>query len=219
MENKYKIQLEIYVSLLITVLLIMGVSYAYYRKTISQESRNDISGLTCLDLEISDKTPAISLTEVYPIPDAEGLTRTPYTFTITNKCNQYLEVNLGVETLATSEILAKYVKGVINDEGNLTETPSILSNNPVGTAVNGGSAYYLKTSTLKAKESKSFDLLLWLDEATTSAQAFNKKYQGKVIATATARTNPNSNLDTSGANEPLLADNMIPVTYDNVNDI
>src|SRR5574344_1015574 len=217
MKTKYQKRIEIYVSLLIVVLLVMGLSYAYYRLSVTQASQNDISGLTCFNTTLTDKTSAISLTDAYPIPDSEGYTTDPYTFTLTNNCNQYLTITIGIESLTTSTITSDHIKAVVTDEGVTPTTGLLLTSQATGEALNGGTTYVLYTSTIKANASKSFDLRLWLNEATTAAEASGKIYNGKIVVTSTAATSPN--LDKSGANEPLLADNMIPVYYDNANDV
>lgn len=123
----YSFRLKLYYTLLMIVFLIMGVSYAYYRKTISQETQSNISTLTCFNTSITDVTSAINLKEEYPIPDSEGITKEPYTFKVTNNCNQYLTISIGVETLNTSGILPKYIKGSIVDSGT-TPTDGMLKN-------------------------------------------------------------------------------------------
>src|SRR5574344_87823 len=217
MKTKYQKRIEIYVSLLIVVLLVMGLSYAYYRLSVTQASQNDISGLTCFNTTLTDKTSAISLTDAYPIPDSEGYTTAPYTFTLTNNCNQYLTITIGIESLTTSTITSDHIKAAVTDEGVTPTTGLLLTSQATGEALNGGTTYVLYSSTIKANASKSFDLRLWLNEATTAAEASGKIYNGKIVVTSTAATSPN--LDKSGANEPLLADNMIPVYYDNTNDV
>src|SRR5574344_658706 len=120
MKTKYQRRIQIYVSLLIVVVLVMGLSYAYYRLSISQTSQNNVSGLTCFNTTLTDKTAALSLTNAYPIPDAEGFTSTPYPFTVTNNCDQYLTLKIGIETLTTSTIASDYIKAAVTDEAVTT---------------------------------------------------------------------------------------------------
>ena len=191
----YSFRLKLYYTLLMIVFLIMGVSYAYYRKTISQETQSNISTLTCFNTSITDVTSAINLKEEYPIPDSEGITKEPYTFKVTNNCNQYLTISIGVETLNTSGILPKYIKGSIVDSGTTPTDGMLLSSGIVGEAVNNGTTYIIYSSTINPNSSKNFDLRLWLNETTTAAEAFGKSYQGKIVVTATAKTNPQKNLN------------------------
>ena len=215
-EEHYKRRIEIYVSLLVAVFLLMGITYAYYRKTISQESQNDISTLTCFNTSITDITSAINLTNEYPIPDAEGFTKDPYTFKVTNNCNQYLNISIGVETLSTSGILANYIKASIVDSGVTPTTGTLLTSGTLGEAVNGGTTYIIYSSTLNANSSKNFDLRLWLNEATTAAQAAGKAYQGKIVVTATAQSKP-TNLTINMPSNPIgtYSTDFVGATWNN----
>src|SRR5574344_1982671 len=102
MQKKFRNKIILYISLLLVVLLIIGVSYAYFQKTLGQTTTNTINTLTCFSTSITDATSALNLTGEYPIPDAEGLQKDPYTFSVTNNCNQYLTIEIGLETLTTS---------------------------------------------------------------------------------------------------------------------
>jgi hypothetical protein len=217
MQKKFRNKIILYISLLLVVLLIIGVSYAYFQKTLGQTTTNTINTLTCFSTSITDATSALNLTGEYPIPDDEGLQKDPYTFSVTNNCNQYLTIEIGLETLTTSTIDSSHIKASIVDLGVTPTSASLLTSNPAGTPANGGSAYVLYTSAVNPNSSKSFDLRIWLDYNTTAAEASGKVYHGKVVVTATAAVNPNQ--DSSGANAPVLATNMIPVYYDNVSDV
>ena len=47
---------------------------------------------------------SISLSNAYPIPDEEGISLTPYTFTITNTCETYASFQINLEILNTSTL-------------------------------------------------------------------------------------------------------------------
>jgi hypothetical protein len=190
MEKKLNKKIILYLSLLLVVFLIIGVSYAYFQATSGQTTTNTINTLTCFTTSITDATSALNLTGEYPIPDAEGLQKDPYTFTVTNNCPVYLTLQIGVESLTTSTIDSSHIKVSIVNHGITPTTGTILSSNTAGTAVNGGSSYIITTSDLRSNESKSFDLRIWLDENTTNAEAFNKVYNGKVIVTSSTATLP-----------------------------
>lgn len=112
-EQHNQKKLSIYVTLLIVVICLFGISFALFKFNASQATQNDITTLNCFEVEYSDVTDTISITNDYPISDAEGLKRTPYTFKIKNKCSQLLSVQIGVETLSTSQIEPTLIKGVI----------------------------------------------------------------------------------------------------------
>ena len=101
--SKDKNKLKIFSSLLIIVLLIMGVSFAVFQNFARQSGTNNLGATNCFSVTFEGVNNAINLANDYPIPDSEGLERNPYTFKVTNNCNQYLTLSIGVETLSTSE--------------------------------------------------------------------------------------------------------------------
>ena len=207
--SKDKNKLKIFSSLLIIVLLIMGVSFAVFQNFARQSGTNNLGATNCFSVTFEGVNNAINLANDYPIPDSEGLERSPYTFKVTNNCNQYLSLSIGVETLSTSEIPSNLIKGVIVKNGGIPTSAMLLSSGKTMEAQNGGTAYELLTDGLGANSSKTYDLRLWFDESMTKEQGASKKYQGKVIVGASAEVEPPKNL-----REAILADNDIkaPIT-------
>ena len=207
--SKDKNKLKIFSSLLIIVLLIMGVSFAIFQNFARQSGTNNLGATNCFSVTFSGVNNAINLANDYPIPDSEGLERSPYTFKVTNNCNQYLSLSIGVETLSTSEIPSNLIKGVIVKNGVIPTSAMLLSSGKTMEAQNGGTAYELLTDGLAAKASKTYDLRLWFDESMTKEQGASKKYQGKVIVASSADVEKPRLL-----NEAILADNEVktPIT-------
>ena len=187
--KKYK-KTRIMLSVLLVILLLIGTSFAVFQNFARQTTTNDISSLNCFTVSFEGVTSAINLENDYPITDEEGLTRSPYTFKVTNTCNQYLSLSIGVETLSTSEIPSNLIKGVIIRNGKTPTSAMLLSNGKTMEAQNGGKAYELLTDSLSANSSKTYDLRLWFDESMTKEQGASKKYQGKVIIGSTADIGP-----------------------------
>ena len=188
--SKDKNKLKIFSSLLIIVLLIMGVSFAIFQNFARQSRTNNLGATNCFSVTFEGVNNAINLANDYPIPDSEGLDRDPYTFKVTNNCNQYLSLSIGVETLSTSEIPSNLIKGVIVNNGGIPTSAMLLSSGKTMEAQNGGTAYELLTDGLGANSSKTYDLRLWFDESMTKEQGASKKYQGKVIVGASAEVAP-----------------------------
>ena len=204
--SKDKNKLKIFSSLLIIVLLIMGVSFAIFQNFARQSGTNNLGATNCFSVTFEGVNNAVNLANDYPIPDSEGLERDPYTFKVTNNCNQYLSLSIGVETLSTSEIPLNLIKGVIVKNGVIPTSASILSSGKTMKAQNGGTAYELLTDGLGAKASKTYDLRLWFNESMTKEQGASKKYQGKVIVGASADVESPRNL-----REAIIADNEVKV--------
>ena len=207
MEDKIsrdKNKIKVFSSLLIIVLLVMGVSFAIFQNFARQSGTNNLGATNCFSVTFTGVNNAINLANDYPIPDSEGLERDPYTFKVTNNCNQYLSLSIGVETLSTSEIPSNLIKGVIVNNGGIPTSAMLLSSGKTMEAQNGGTAYELLTDNLSANSSKTYDLRLWFDESMTKEQGATKKYQGKVIVGASADVELPRNLRQS-----ILANNEV----------
>ena len=97
--------------LLITICI--GISYALWTVTLSQQSENKIA-TSCLNIEILKESEEIVLENAFPITDEEGMKTTPYTFTIRNTCDTFIdyEVSLGMPNATT--LNSKYVAVVLD---------------------------------------------------------------------------------------------------------
>ena len=110
--KQYK-KIRIILSVLLVVILLIGTSFAIFQNFARQSGTNNLGATNCFSVTFTGVNNAINLANDYPIPDSEGLERSPYTFKVTNNCNQYLSLSIGVETLSTSEIPSNLIKGVI----------------------------------------------------------------------------------------------------------
>ena len=206
-EQHNQKKLSIYVTLLIVVICLFGISFALFKFNASQATQNDITTLNCFEVEYSDVTDTISITNDYPISDAEGLKRTPYTFKIKNKCSQLLNVQIGVETLSTSQIEPNLIKGVITKKGETPTSAKLLSAGIPGTPVNGGTNYILLEDTIYGSQEKEYDLRLWFTESMTKEQGSGKTYQGKVTVISSPKTEEPVQLLTA-----IMRDNTVTET-------
>ena len=189
MENKQKI--KIYIGLLITIILIMGVSYAYFRIYKSQTNDNVIGTRTCLDTTLTENSSEIILTEAVPISDERGVTKDPFTFTLTNNCDEYVEFQIALfsnyrDSTDTQYLKDDYVKINLSPKGLIKSSSDILSTLPLGDIDTTRKGYILEETGLRGNASKSYDLRLWLDSETTPEQGLNKTWKGKVVVTVTA---------------------------------
>ena len=82
-KNKKKI---IVVGILLTLLVMIGTSYAWWTTTATQSGINEIKS-DCLELQIQDENDAISLPYAYPLTDEDAAKLKPFTFKVKNNCN------------------------------------------------------------------------------------------------------------------------------------
>ena len=189
MENKTK--QKIYVGLLLTVVMVMGLSYAYFFLRKEQTNSNVIGTRSCLDTSLTEDTSEIILTDAFPISDERGLTKDPFTFILTNNCDSYVDVQITLyseyrESTDSTYLKDDYVKVNLSPKGATTGTSDILSALSLGDIDTTRKAYILEETGLKGNETKSYDLRLWMNSETTNEQGLNKTWKGKIIVTVTA---------------------------------
>ena len=193
--EKEKKKRTILYGLLVTVLVLIGVTYAYYRITRTQTNSNVIGTRTCLDTTLTEETSEIVLSDAFPISDEDGLKQSPFTFTLTNNCDSYVKVTIAlVSEYRTSTNAAylkdNYVKSNLLTKGTNDGNSVILSTLSLEEVDTNTEGYILKTTGLKNKEAKSFDLRLWLDSETTNEQGLNKTWKGKIVVSVVAADEP-----------------------------
>ena len=189
--EKEKKKRTILYGLLVTVLVLIGVTYAYYRITKTQTNSNVIGTRTCLDTTLTEETSEIALSDAFPINDEDGLKQTPFTFTLTNNCDSYVKVTIALvseyrTSANTAYLKDNYVKSNLSTKGTNDGSSVILSTLSLGEVNTNTEGYVLKTTGLKNKEAKSFDLRLWLDSETTNEQGLNKTWKGKIVVSVVA---------------------------------
>lgn len=89
---KDKKKIRIYFSLLVTVICIIGVSYAFFQLFLKQSDNNTLVSRTCFDTSLTENTEKIVLENAYPVVDSEGLKGIPFTFTLKNNCSSYIRL-------------------------------------------------------------------------------------------------------------------------------
>ena len=182
MKRKHKIVLLI-VGIFLTLSIIIAASYAYYIFSISQSGTNVVRS-DCFEITYSDGN-AINITDGIPLTDKEARDLTPYTFTITNICNSIMEYNVNIETLNTCTIDLNAVAVKLDKKAK--KILGSVANNDSSIIVNKTTASSSKTifgDYLKAGESKTHNLRLWVDESATIDQSANKSYSSKVVVSA-----------------------------------
>ena len=222
LKYKYKTNKKKILSITLTAVgiacLIIGSSMAYL--IFEAEGTTQTISAGTLQLSFSNEGEAITLNNAVPQTDEQGLENTSYTVTLTNTgtIKSYYELSLSNNcTVGNSYTI---------DSTSVTADVCIPNDYiKIGVKI-GTNDFVIKAGTsklltgyLEANGSISFELKIWLDESTPNdyqgqtqeGTSRNVIYNGNFkIYTRQVLTN----LDTSGANEPLLASNMIPVYYD-----
>ena len=202
--NKQYILLSVSI-LLGLIVLIVGSSYAYYIVNLNgDDNNNDVAVKTSnINLDVSNVSGSLSLCKTYPISDTEGLSCTPYQFTLTNNNKVDLEYYLNLEydiipgdqnlnlTKADYEDTIKVAFAVCEDETctnpeyNIAYLSEILDN--PDTLTEDTSKYSGKLLTADKTfgqgdaNKKTYSIILWID--------INSSYQNATVdASITAIT-------------------------------
>ena len=178
LENSKK-RLKVYYSLLVSVLCFIGVSFALFTLFLRQSDNNAVTALSCFSTTLTEENSAITLTDEYPIPDADGIKKTPFTFKLTNNCDNYVKAYITLDPLkegASNYILSKYMKANVSTKGSTDGTSLIIGNQDTKVLENKDNGFIVKEIDLAPKESKEFDLRIWIDYDTTKEQASGMTY-------------------------------------------
>ena len=175
---------KIYISLLVSVICIISVSYAFFVLYLRQTDNNAVTALSCFTSTLTEENSAINLTDEFPITDEDGIKKTPFTFKITNNCNNYVKAYITIDPLkegTANYILSIYMKANVSTKGSTDGTSLIIGTQNTKVLDNKHSGYIVKEIGLNSKESKEFDLRLWIDYDTTKEQAAGMTYLSQVV--------------------------------------
>ena len=191
-DNK---KLKIYISIFITIIIIAGVSYAYFFLRKEQTNDNVIGTRTCLDTTLNEQTSRILLEDAIPISDNDGLNQTPFTFSVTNNCDSYVKLTLTIEnenreSTSTSLLNDNLIKVNLSPKGTTTSSNLLLGNQTLVDIENSRKGYKLATVGLKGNETKEFDLRTWMDSNTTLNEGLGKSWEGKIVIIVNAEEEP-----------------------------
>ena len=200
--QKYRKRLLTLSIMLVVVVLLSGVSYAIFTNYVSQTDTNTLAA-SCIDFDFNGQN-ELNITNTYPMKDGEALEQTPYTFTIKNKCDNYIEYYVIASVINTSNMLnSKYVKVSLLGDSDLTSSPiNDLETITTPQSLSGYSItnnYVLKKGDgITKDESRTFNYRMWvnadLQDSWTNEDVENKNYQVKISVVGTVKTRPKDDL-------------------------
>src|SRR5574344_1338119 len=214
MAKKYKILL-LSLAIMLCLSIVAGTSYSLWSSTYTQSTSNKIA-IGCFTIDFSEAGTNINLANTYPISDAKGLAKTPYTFTVSNTCTITSQTNIAVDVLNTSTMSSGYIKAAIKEGSGNAVVKGLLNTLSAGTIASGDTetkeSWILDTITLKPNETKTYSIYMWVGE-TINNDAQGKTLNAKInVSDYAAKTLTYT--DGTGANQPELYQGLIPVKYD-----
>ena len=226
--NKNMSILKVAITSVLSFILIIGVTYALIKFNFVGNKDNTIL-VGGLKFNYNETSSSMTITNNDILSNTEGM-----------KSDNYFDFNVSLEKQTTTGVSYNIlltsdntnnlsdIKAYLTEVNNSTEIklidPTTLNNL---TKVNNNMILY--KDKIFPNKTKYYRLRLWVDENFGSSQTtsvngntstgtitgFTFKF---VVSIGVDNTNVEK-LDTSGANKPVLASNMIPVYYDETNDV
>ena len=182
-----------------------------------------------LQLSYTNESEAIILNNAVPQSDEQGLNNNVYSITLTNTSTikSYYELSLNNNcTVGNSyTVNGSSVTANVCIPNNYIKV-AVKTNKDEDYKIKNGGNVILK-GYLEAKENISFEMIIWLTEETPNdyqgqtetGTPRNVIYNGNFKIYTRQILDIDNNLDTSKANMPELASNMIPVYYDETEEV
>ena len=231
LKVKYKTNKKRILSITVTAIgiacLLIGSSMAYLLFEASGTTQTISAGT--LQLSYTNESEAIILNNAVPQSDEQGLNNNVYSITLTNTSTikSYYELSLNNNcTVGNSyTVNGSSVTANVCIPNNYIKVAVKTSNDEDYTIKNGGNV--ILKGYLEAKENISFEMIIWLAEETPNdyqgqtetGTPRNVIYNGNFKIYTRQILDQNETLDSSGANKPVLASNMIPVYYDEIEEV
>ena len=179
-ERLKKNKKAIIILILLLIAFSVGISYAYWRLTLQQTGENKIAS-SCLSIELVEESESIRMEKAYPILDEEGMQTTPYTFTIRNTCDTFIDYEVSLGMLETTTLKSEYVAVVL--DYNEIKTLDTYEETTIYGYKEGR---ILQKGSLSQGDEVSYNLRLWMDEDVTieNTGSMNQTFEAKVVVTA-----------------------------------
>jgi len=231
LKVKYKTNKKRILSITVTAVgiacLLIGSSMAYLLFEASGTTQTISAGT--LQLSYTNESEAIILNNAVPQSDEQGLNNNVYSITLTNTSTikSYYELSLNNNcTVGNSyTVNGSSVTANVCIPNNYIKV-AVKTNKDEDYKIKNGGNVILK-GYLEAKENISFEMIIWLTEETPNdyqgqtetGTPRNVIYNGNFKIYTRQILDIDNNLDTSKANMPELASNMIPVYYDETEEV
>ena len=221
-ENKKIKNIKLTLYIIGILCLMVGVSYATYNLVLKGNKQHQVNiGSLTLTYE---ETNNINVTGDTIKTDEEGIASgNVFNFKVSVNNTTNKEINYIVYLTMDVEYLNNIDKGKVylnNKTKNIVYGPSFITDLAKYKYEN---SYVLCTNTFtNATETHEYSLTSWISPKTNifeSGTTHQTIIGGTVKFKVSVETVEITNLDTSGANAPILASNMIPVYYDDIKNV
>ena len=232
MINKLKQHKLILIIFIIGIILIVtGTTYSFYKIKLEGQKTHFVS-TDVISFTYKESEDKISITNMNPISDTQGKKNNYFEFKVSSKLKENMNIKY-IVSLSKIDIENSFedndIKMYLTD-GNDNEliSPTIISLLEENKKIKDSKIIYANTFAYNEQEqTHTYRIRIWLKENVdmskytkvvetetgTNVSLEQKTYKFKI------NVNTIESMDTSGANKPILASNMIPVYYDETNDV
>ena len=193
MVKKYSLDNKkflIFVSLMFLVVFIVvsGASYAFFTTSVKGKEFAIYTGN--LKVDYSKKTDTISIDNIYPMTDTEGLKQMSHEFTVTNKGNidARYQVRLELDDTKSDMVDIRYIKMSYQVNGGDYSEPVLLSDL-------NSSLVFTKNIIVKPNESNTYGIKLWID-LSASNDIQGKEFKARVVVDSIQNVDDSYQVDT-----------------------
>ena len=236
MINKLKQNKLILIIFIIGIILIVtGTTYSFYKIKLEGQKQHFVS-TDVISFTYKESEDKISITNMEPKSDTEGIKENYFEFNVASNLVKDMSINYEISILKTSTTNSfeeNDVKAYLTDgNDNALVNPILISN--LGNSKKIANAKVIYNNSFMYNNSNeiqthTYRLRVWLksdinmskytvkqeiDDSKTNISLTGCTFKFKVNVSTVEQ-----NLDTSGANKPVLASNMIPVYYDEANSV
>ena len=236
MINKLKQNKLILIIFIIGIILIVtGTTYSFYKIKLEGQKQHIVSS-DVISFTYKESEDKISITNMEPKSDTEGIKENYFEFNVASNLVKDISINYEISILKTSTTNSfeeNDVKAYLTDgNDNALVNPILISN--LGNSKKIANAKVIYNNSFMYNNSNeiqthTYRLRVWLksdinmskytvkqeiDDSKTNISLTGCTFKFKVNVSTVEQ-----NLDTSGANKPVLASNMIPVYYDEANSV
>ena len=193
MVKKYSLDNKkflIFVSLMFLAVFIVvsGASYAFFTTSVKGKEFAIYTGN--LKVDYSKKTDTISIDNLYPMTDTEGLKQMSHEFTVTNKGNidARYQIRLELDDTKSDMVDIRYIKMSYQVNGGDYSEPVLLSDL-------NSSLVFTKNIIVKPNESNTYGIKLWID-LSASNDIQGKEFKARVVVDSIQNVDDNYQVDT-----------------------
>ena len=187
LDNK-KFLIFVSIVFLLVFVLVAGGSYAFFTTSVKGKEFAIYTGN--LRVDYSKKTNTISIDNLYPMTDTEGLKQTSHEFTVTNNGNidARYQVRLELDDMKSDMVDIRYIKMSYQVNGGEYSEPILLSDL-------NSSLVFTKNIVIKPNESNTYGIKLWID-LSASNDIQGKEFKARVVVDSIQNVDDSYQVDT-----------------------